>query len=198
MTRTRVIDRPVLVLNRGWEPVAVFDVATAVTTVVRDMGWVLEPETFQLLDFDTWCKSAPATAVVIPTPSRGVPAPEIIVLKEYGEQPRRHVSFSRQALYRRDGFRCQYCGERPGPEALTIDHVLPRSRGGPTSWENCVAACGTCNRDKADRTPAEAGLRLRTRPVRPRWSPTMRVPHGQFKPSWSSFVGKGGLEVETE
>lgn len=191
---TRVIDRPVLVLNRDWQPVAVFDVATAVTTVVRDMGWVLDPVTYQLHDFASWCESAPETAALIPTPSRGVPAPEIIVLKEFGDQPRRQVSFSRQALYRRDGYRCQYCGAHPGAEGLTIDHVMPRSRGGPTSWENCVAACGECNRTKADRTPGEAGMRLRTRPVRPRWSAVMRVPRGQFRPSWASFVGKGEVD----
>lgn len=195
MTR-RVIDRPVLVLNRDWQPVAVFDVATAVTTVVRDMGWALDPATYQMHDFESWCASAPPGAAIIPTPSRGVPAPEIIVLKEYGERPVRQVSFSRQALYRRDDWRCQYCGQRPGAEGLTIDHVMPRSRGGPTTWENCVAACGACNRVKADRTPGEAGMRLRTRPARPRWTPVMRVPRGQFRPSWSSFVGKGGIEVE--
>lgn len=191
---TRVIDRPVLVLNRDWQPVAVFDVATAVTTVVRDMGWVLDPDSYQLHDFDGWCAEAPATAAIIPTPSRGVPAPEIIVLREYGQRPARQVSFSRQALYRRDDWRCQYCHARAGAEGLTIDHVMPRSRGGPTTWENCVAACGACNRTKADRTPGEAGMKLRARPARPRWTPLMRVPRGQFRPSWTSFVSKGGFE----
>ena len=193
---SRVIDRPVLVLNRSWEPVAVFDVATAITTVMRDMGCVLDPVTYELHGFESWVASDPQATHRIPTPSGSVPAPEIIVLKQYGETPRRQVGFSRQALCRRDEFRCQYCDASPGQDALTIDHVVPRSRGGPTSWENCVAACADCNRVKADRTPREAGMALRTRPARPRWSPVLRVPRDQVRPSWATFMAKAQWTLE--
>ncbi len=193
---TRVIDQSVLVLNRNWQPVAVFSVGVAVTTVMREMGWVLEPETYRLLDFDAWCASEPQGARLIKTPSGGVPAPDIVVLKEYAGQPRRGVSFSRKNLYRRDGYACQYCGGRPGPRALTIDHVQPRSRGGPTSWENCVAACEPCNRRKADKTPREAQMPLRTRPAKPRWKPGLSVSARDVRPTWESFVSKRNVEVE--
>lgn len=191
---TRVIDRPVLVLNRNWQPVAVFTVGVAITTVVRDMGWVLEPEGYELLDFETWCERAPESAARIKTPSGGVPAPEIIVLREYAAQPQRQVPFNRRNLYRRDDYACQYCGRQPGVERLTIDHVLPRSRGGPTSWENCVVACEPCNGHKADRTPQEAGMRLRVRPVRPSWRPVLPVSRSAVRPSWKGFVEKAQLE----
>ena len=107
---TRVIDRPVLVLNRGWEPVGVFDVATAITTVIRDMGWVLDTGDYRLHDFASW-RETEACGHVIRTPSGGVPAPEIIVLREYEKQPKRRVALTRRNLWRRDGERCAKTGE---------------------------------------------------------------------------------------
>ena len=125
-----------------------------------------------------------------------MPAPEVIVLREYAEQPKRRVAFSRQNLCRRDGFGCQYCGRQLGLQGLTIDHVLPRSRGGGTTWENCVASCSECNHRKADRTPREAGMRLRNQPQPPRWKPTISVPREHFRSSWESFVGKSAIQLE--
>jgi len=192
---TRVIDRPVLVLNRGWEPVGVFDVATAITTVIRDMGWVLDPGTWQLHAFEAWRALDLPAAHVIRTPSGGVPAPEIIVLREYGDRPRPSAAFSRRSLYRRDGHRCQFCGRALTAEEGTIDHVVPRSRGGRTTWENCVLACAPCNRRKADRTPAEAGMRLLTTPRRPRLRRRIAVPRDAYRESWDVFVRKADVEI---
>ena len=192
---TRVIDRPVLVLNRGWEPVGVFDVATAITTVIRDMGWVLDTEDYQRHDFASWRRTEPK-GHVIKTPTGGVPAPEIIILREYGHQPKRRVPLTRRNLWRRDDERCQFCGQAVPFTEATIDHVFPRSRGGPTSWENCVTACGPCNRRKADRTPHEAGMQLLTQPARPRMRPTLRVAREHYRTSWQPFVAKAPFELE--
>jgi 5-methylcytosine-specific restriction endonuclease McrA len=79
--------------------------------------------------------------------------------------------FSRLNVMTRDGFRCQYCGTRHAMRDLTYDHVLPRSRGGPTSWTNVVTACRPCNHDKGDRTPAEARMTLARPPFEPKWMP---------------------------
>lgn len=193
---TRVIDRPVLVLNRHWQPVGVFDVATAITTVIRDLGWVVHPETYELFEFGAWCAAAPEGTALIPTPTRGVPAPEIIVLREYEGQPARGVGFSRRNLARRDGGRCQYCARHLAEGERTIDHVLPRSRGGATSWDNCVLSCEPCNRRKADQTPAEAGMRLLRSPARPHFPATFRVARASVRASWTSFVHKGAVQLE--
>jgi 5-methylcytosine-specific restriction endonuclease McrA len=195
---TRVIDQSVLVLNRNWQPVAIFSVGVAITTVVREMGYVLEPETSRLLDWDSWCASDPQGMRVVKTPSGGVPAPEVIVLSSYAGVPKRGRGFSRRGMLRRDGFTCQFCGLRPGAERLTIDHVLPRSRGGPTSWENCVSACEPCNRRKADRTPREAGMTLLTQPRKPSWQPALTLRDRDVRPSWESFVGGSTVRVERE
>jgi len=191
---TRIVDQPVLVLNRNWQPVAVLSVGVAISTVLRDMGWVLDPETYQLLDFEAWCELDREAARRVRTPRASLPVPDVIVLKEYAEQPRRRVSFSRRNLERRDRQTCQYCGKRV--EASTIDHVHPRSRGGPTSWENCVLACSRCNHRKADRTPREAGMPLRTEPKRPSWRPSFSVAKDHYRETWEPFLAKGVVSLE--
>lgn len=186
-----VVNEPCLVLNRNWQPITFLPISTAVTTVMRDMASILETKDYLLYSFDEWIEANPKTDMVIKTPSKDIPAPEVIVLKKYGERPPRKVNFSRPNLYKRDAFTCQYCGAAmPTPE-LTIEHILPRSRGGPTSWENCVAACKDCNSRKADMTPPEAGMRLRTNPERPNWAPKLQVPKGKIiRASWKPFLEK--------
>ena len=97
------------------------------------------------------------------------PLPRVVRLVRYVVTRWRYTSgpaWSRAGVFARDGRRCAYCGAA----ATTIDHVLPRSRGGPNQWHNTVAACGPCNQRKGDRTPDEAGLRLRLVPVAPTWA----------------------------
>jgi len=93
-------------------------------------------------------------------------------------------------IYARDGFTCQYCAVRFATEDLTFDHVLPRSRGGGTSWENIVTCCLACNAAKADRTPVEAHMKLCRRPRRPTFLPSIAVRMGgtvpeEWRPYWS-------------
>nr|HEX4318590.1 HNH endonuclease [Kofleriaceae bacterium] len=106
---------------------------------------------------------------------------------------RRHVKpvkFSRVNIYARDRYRCQYCGQTCTTNELTYDHVVPRSRGGRTTWENIVAACYVCNRRKANRTPAEAGMKLLAQPVRPTWMPAVqiRVSAQSMPDAWRDYV----------
>jgi 5-methylcytosine-specific restriction endonuclease McrA len=93
--------------------------------------------------------------------------PAVVRLVRAMRHPRRGVRFSRANVLARDAFACQYCGRRASPRELTFDHVVPRARGGRTTWDNIVTACTRCNRRKGDRTPDEAGMTLRTRPVCP-------------------------------
>jgi len=104
-------------------------------------------------------------------------APLVIRLLKY--IPERHrrtlVRFTRNNIFLRDQYTCQYCGRRPGLAHLTMDHVIPVSRKGPKSWENIVTACRTCNLNKGGRTPDEAGMKLRTVPAKPHFLPFMRL-----------------------
>jgi 5-methylcytosine-specific restriction endonuclease McrA len=96
------------------------------------------------------------------------------VLRRF-RRDRLRIRFSRVNIYARDRFVCQYDGRRYPTEDLTFDHVLPRSRGGRTSWENIVTCCVDCNTRKGNRTPQEAGMRLRALPLRPRYLPAVTV-----------------------
>src|SRR5699024_4699097 len=97
--------------------------------------------------------------------------PSVLRLQRRVRIPRRRVSFTRQNIYRRDAYRCQYCGEKFPANLLTFDHILPKSRGGDTSWTNIVACCQPCNRRKCSRTPDEAQMPLLNIPTEPRWWP---------------------------
>lgn len=104
---------------------------------------------------------------VVRTPAEELPLPSVVRLRQFLRFLRPRVSFSRRNVYLRDGFACQYCGDQPSQRHLTLDHVIPRSRGGATSWDNIVTACGECNRRKGNRTPGEARMPLRRVPWEP-------------------------------
>lgn len=185
-----VLNEPTLVLNRNWQPVTFLPVQTCIVNVMRDMASVLDPVNYLLLTFEEWAVSKPDTDRWIKTAHEPIPAPEVIVLKKYGERPPRKIVFNKHTLAKRDEHQCQYCGADLYREKITVEHVLPRSRGGPTTWENCVAACENCNARKADQTPQEAGMPLRSKPVRPNWRTKLRVPHGVVRPVWEPFLAK--------
>jgi 5-methylcytosine-specific restriction endonuclease McrA len=111
---------------------------------------------------------------VVRSPTAEYPLPAVVRLRQYLRVRARPVALTRRNLILRDGCTCQYCGGRPPLRDLTMDHVVPRSRGGDTSWENVVLACGTCNRAKGARTPREAGLPLAAPPRVPGFLPTTR------------------------
>ena len=111
--------------------------------------------------------------------------------------PANAVTFSRRNVFKRDRYTCQYCGKQPGSEELTIDHVVPRSQGGLSTWENCVLACIECNARKANRTPEQAHMPLRKHPVRPHWKP-LYAPHSVRIDSWTKFLSEAYWNVELE
>jgi 5-methylcytosine-specific restriction endonuclease McrA len=109
------------------------------------------------------------------------------------------VKFSRVNIYARDAYLCQYCGVRCGISELTYDHVFPRAKSGKTTWENIVSACLPCNGKMGNRTPAEAGLKLRSVPARPRWIPavTIRVSTRSMPDAWRDYLYWTG-EIESD
>ena len=184
----KTLDQPTLVLNRCWQPIGVITVARALVTVWNERARVVDPHNYQTFDWEDWSALTPSEIdPVIRTGSGVVRAPEVIVLIRYDRVPSRRIPFSRSNLFRRDRETCQYCGERPGRSKLTIDHIVPRSQGGGSTWENCVSACSRCNTRKANRTPNQAGMPLNEQPVRPRWSVHFTADHGPME-SWSQFL----------
>lgn len=190
------LESPVLVLNRNWAVVNVTTVSRALTLLFNGGAKVVDVKDYQAFDWEDWSKISPAEGDrYIQSTSIRLRVPEVVVLTEYGGMPETAVNFSRRNIFKRDHYTCQYCGVQPGTEDLTLDHVLPKSRGGETNWTNTVLACLKCNKRKADRTPEEAKMHLRHQPVKPNWKPlySMRT----LRPdSWSKFVSDVYWNVE--
>jgi 5-methylcytosine-specific restriction endonuclease McrA len=143
----------VLVLNATYEPLNVVSLRRAVVLLLKEKAEVVEAA-------EAWLR-AERTVLRVPL---------VIRLVCYVRIPRGFsLPLSRRTVLARDQYACQYCGAQPGRANLTIDHVVPRSRGGETGWENVVTACGPCNRRKGGRTPEEAGMPILHRPSRPRY-----------------------------
>lgn len=158
-----------LVLNSTYEPLCVVSTRRAVVLVLKHKA---EP----LAEGDDAFRSE-RLALQVPT---------VIRLKSYVRVPyRARATLSRRGVFARDGHQCQYCGSA----AQNIDHVVPRSRGGRHVWENVVAACIPCNTRKEAKTPREAGMRLRNKPVAPRERVWLVVAVGAIDPAWEPFLG---------
>jgi 5-methylcytosine-specific restriction endonuclease McrA len=202
MVATEVLDRPALVLNRNWVAIQTTTVKEAIGLVAKGSARIIEPESFASHDLETWNDVSRATAKFggarIRSARLEIAPPEVILLTDYEGMGERAVVFSRRNLFKRDRFTCQYCGGQPGPEELTIDHVMPRSRGGLSSWENCALACVACNKRKADRTPAEARMDLGRAPRKPSWRSLARIEPRVRRESWEQFLSRAYWEIELE
>lgn len=167
-----VMDMLTLVLTQGYQPHGVVSWKRGILLSFGGKVEVLER-------YDEVARS----------PSVAIPIPSVVRLLRAHRRGRQRVRFCRESVLRRDSYTCAYCGSQPMHRELTLDHVLPRSRGGETRWENVVTACRQCNGDKGSRTPDEAGLTLSVRPKAPRWLPARDVSLGQKTPeSWHPWI----------
>ena len=195
---TRVLSNSVLVLNRFYMAVHVVCVRRAFVLLYRAVAEVIHIEQGQYANFDfgAWCEMSQlrsddksAEQDWIRAVNFEIQVPRIIRLTAFDRVPLQSLRFNRRNLFARDGHRCQYCGKLPPASQLSLDHVVPRSRGGDTSWENVVCACVACNTRKGGRTPKEARMKLITKPIRPRHNPQMAVKLGNPKyASWRTFL----------
>jgi 5-methylcytosine-specific restriction endonuclease McrA len=188
-----VLDRPVLVLNRYWQPVHTCSARRALRLLCTGHAQVVQvegEEQFTTHDLGGWIRhSAAASGPMIHSVRISILVPKIVVLSFYERLPRLEVRFSRRNVFLRDNFTCQYC-LRIFPETqLNLDHVTPRDKGGRTSWENIVTSCFRCNTRKANKLPHEAGMHPRSKPVAPRWRPLFGLhENGLADESWNHFI----------
>ena len=163
----------VLMLNQSWEPLRLVSLKKAIMLLLQEKAELVEAAEQRL--------RAQHLAFAIPLVIRLVRYVSI-------KRGRRPVSCSRRGILLRDRDTCQYCGAMPGRKYLTIDHILPRSRGGVTSWENCVAACEACNHKKGGRTPAEAKMSLRSAPAAPKYVAFRLIGELERHAVWSKYA----------
>lgn len=121
------------------------------------------------------------------TVNKLVPVPKVLLLQDFDKRPPQHIRFSRGQVFMRDQHTCQYCAKTLPKQKLNIDHVVPRTQGGKTTWENVVASCHYCNRKKGGRTPGQAGMKLLTIPHRPSVSPLLTTLK-DLNPVWNNFI----------
>jgi 5-methylcytosine-specific restriction endonuclease McrA len=203
---TSGLSASVLVLNRLYMAVRVVGARRAMTLVYRDQAEVIHVDDGKYLsyDFDSWVDVSQARTLFKPethdwirTVRFQIAVPKIVRLLAYDKLPRVSVKLNRRNLYARDGNRCQYCGKRHSTTELSVDHVVPRSQGGTTTWENVVCACLKCNVRKGGRTPLQAGMRLIAVPRRPRRSPILTIKLSDSKyASWKQFLDFAYWNVE--
>ena len=188
----------VLVLNRSFVAVHITNVRRAITLLFRELAEVvhIEDGRYSAYPFESW-RELSALQVAFRTPDQDwvkavgyeLQAPRVIRLVDCDRGPRQGLRFNRRNVFARDGNQCQYCGRHFPTSELSLDHVVPRSRGGITSWENIVCACVACNVRKGGRTPQEARMQMIRLPVKPKRSPLLSIKLGNPKyQSWKSFV----------
>lgn len=160
----------VLVLNASFEPINVCTVRRAIVLILKEKAEVIDEHELE-----------------VHAERLSMTRPSVIRLRAYVRIPyqsfRRKIT--RRAVFARDGWECQYCGRRG---SLTMDHVIPRSKGGDTSWENVVACCAGCNRRKGDRSVSQSGMKLRTRPRAPHATIFIHVASPTIPAQWLPYV----------
>ena len=179
----------VLVLNHSYLPVHVTSVRRAMVMLYQGIAKVVGDQ-YQTFDFESWSDlSVEVHHEKIGLINKSIRVPRVLLLLAYDRLPRRIVRFSRYNIYLRDLDTCQYCGQKYHKSELNLDHVIPRSRGGNTTWENVVCSCIDCNRRKGGSLPEEVGMHLLKRPIKPRWMPLTDVlSRGVRYQEWLPFL----------
>lgn len=188
-----MIEKRVLVLNRCYLPVHITSVKRAISLVFLGAARGVDPE-YQVYSWEDLVQISENSELfdtnrfhLLRTIHREIPVPRVIVLNDFDRLPQRSIRFSRTHVFMRDRYTCQYCGNEYPKAKLNLDHVMPRSRGGKTSWDNLVTSCHTCNRTKANRTPHEANMPLLSTPKRPSGSFGL-VSMKSIHDSWAPFL----------
>ena len=170
-----MLSTQVLVLNRFFIPVSVTSLKRAFILLYGGAAKAVS-EDYETYDFNSWADVSTASEEdCVKTVSRIIKAPRVILLLRYEGYYKKQPRFNRINIFRRDNSTCQYCGKKFMKQELTLDHVVPKSQGGKSTWENVVCACGRCNRKKGGKTPEQASMKILNKPVKPKWGPFSNV-----------------------
>ncbi|HVT44445.1 MAG TPA: HNH endonuclease [Thermoanaerobaculia bacterium] len=196
VTGDAMLDGHVLVLNRHFHAIQITSIRRAFTLLYKGHVRAVDAD-YRTYDFENW-QDIPVQAsdAYISTPSRRILIPHVVQLLQFEKMPRQEVKFSRGNIYLRDQNRCQYCGKRFSSSELSLDHVIPISRGGRSSWENVVCACLPCNVKKGNKLLSECGIRLTRQPHRPKWHPLHRLQGRNYPDIWKNFLDQAYWSVE--
>lgn len=201
------LEASVLVVNKLFMAVHIISVRRAFCLLCKEQAEVvtLEDGQFATYNFETWREVSEYRARNfrqeeddwVRTVSSEIQVPRIIRLLGYDKLPKQTVKFNRRNIFARDNNQCQYCGRKYPTTELSLDHVIPRSQGGNSSWENIVCACVNCNVKKGGRTPKQAHMSLIKKPEKPKRSPllNLKMTHKKYQ-SWKTFLDNAYWSVE--
>jgi 5-methylcytosine-specific restriction endonuclease McrA len=205
--QSTALDSSVLVLNKLFMAIHIISVRRAFCLLAKELAEVvsLEDGQYATYDFETWREVSEYRSTNfrredddwVRTTSAPIQVPRIIRLVGYDRLPRQTVKFNRRNIFARDNNQCQFCGKKFPTSELSLDHVIPRSQGGQTTWENIVCACVACNVRKGGRTPREASMALIRKPEKPKRSPllNLKLTNSKYQ-SWRSFLDSAYWSVE--
>jgi len=184
----------VLVLNRSFYAIHITNWRRALSLLYLDHARVVDDE-YRTYNFTDWREMSKLISEnpsgFIHTPRFKIAIPEVISLKLYDRLPASEIKFTRRNIYEHYGYQCCYCGGKFRTNDLNLEHILPKSRGGQSTWNNIVTSCIPCNLKKGDQLPKEAGMKLIIEPSKPRWKGARSlVLHSSFKvkASWQRFI----------
>jgi len=189
-----MLESNVLVLNKVFQAIQIVSARKAFTLFYKGhVKAVLDD--YSTYDWEDWMDvPVGADDDYVLTPRRRVRIPRVIQLLAFDGNPRHEVKFSRRNIYIRDRNCCQYCGKKHRTDELNLDHVIPISRGGTSTWENVVCSCISCNKRKGNRLFREAGMTLCSKPSKPRWHPLFRSACRYQE--WKNFLDEAYWNVE--
>jgi 5-methylcytosine-specific restriction endonuclease McrA len=207
MQPSSALDASVLVLNKLFMAVHIISVRRAFILLCKDLAEVvsLEDGQFATYDFETWREVSEFRAKHfrqvdddwVRTATSEIQVPRVIRLLGYEKLPRQTVKFNRRNIFARDHNQCQYCGKKFPTTELSLDHIVPRSQGGMSTWENIVCSCINCNVKKGGRTPKQAHMTLIRKPEKPKRSPLLNLKLTLTKyQSWKTFLENAYWSVE--
>ncbi len=184
-----MIDAQVLVLNKSFFPVNITSVKHAFSLLYQGIALAVD-EQYKTFDFESWGQLAASRHnETIGLVNRAIKIPRVIALVAFDRIPKGRLRFTRINIYARDKNTCQYCGKIFPKNELSLDHVVPRSQGGTSTWENVVCCCFSCNIKKGGGTPKEAGMKILKAPFRPRWTPFAKLSIRKKNPrEWIPFL----------
>ena len=185
-----------LVLNRLWAPIHIIDWKKTVNLMYQEIAQGLDNDFLVYHSFNDWLEHSKKPEVLdgdymfVNSPNIKICVPDIVVLRQYDKFNVRDIKYSRENVFARDKFICQYCGHQFKRDDLTIDHVIPKSLGGTNKWTNVVACCKPCNHKKADQLLAKAGMKLLHKPTEPKWKTPLgkAVDSVGCRHAWKKFM----------
>lgn len=190
---SNVINRPVLVINKRYTAVGISPVYDVISKVFSGSMLFID-ENFDRHDWETWSILPVDGQDFLQTTRGSVKIPEVAIAINYMGVPMTEIQFSRRNIYLRDRV-CQYTGDNIHPKDGSVDHVIPRSRGGANNWENVVWTSKKLNRIKGSKTPEEMGLKLIRKPFKPNWSPLLTRKLRHVPDFWRNFLRESDIKL---